>query len=87
MSSVEEFEEEFERVEGLKIVVRASKKTQVPDYEYQRALDGGKTISALKRGRVDPILGGIEYEILSGDLEPAGGKMKINTVKKTYGDE
>lgn len=85
--TVEEFEEKFERTEGLKLFTRASKKTQVPDYTYVRALDGNKTVSALKRGRLDQLLNGIEYEILTGDLEPAGGKMKVATVKKTYGSD
>lgn len=82
--TVEEFEEKFERIEGLKIVIRAPKGDKIPDYPYKRALDSGKTIGELKRGRLKKLLEKKECDILTGDVEPASGKMKLENVKKTY---
>lgn len=84
---VEEFVDELWETDGVRISVWAPRDTEIDaPYEYTRALDGSRTVKDLRRLRIEPCLGSLEYEILDGDFETPNGKMKLNTLRDSYGE-
>lgn len=85
--NTEEFVDAVWEIDGVRISVWAPRDTEIDtNYEYARALDGGRTVKDLRRLRIEPCLGDLEYEILDGDFEAPNGKMKLKTLRDSYGE-
>lgn len=83
--NVEEFEDAIWEIDGVRVAVRAEREREIEEsYNYKRALEGEKTVKDLRRLRIEPCLGGIQYEILDGDFEPTNGRMKLKTLRDSY---
>lgn len=83
--NVEEFVDAVWETDGVRISVWAPRNTEIETpYEFTRALDGGRTVKDLRRLRIDPCLGGLEYEIQDGDFDTPNGKMKLTTLRDSY---
>lgn len=84
---VEEFEDAVWERDGVRIAVRAPRDTDIgTPYEYERALDEGRTVKDLRNLRIEPCLGDLEYDILDGDFETPNGRMKLKTLRESYND-
>lgn len=84
--TIREFESEFWDTEGIFIIVRGDPDDSVGNYDYQRMLSGNSSISDLRSGRIEPLLGNYDYVILDGDLESPHGRTKLSTVRDSYPD-
>ena len=84
---VEEFEEAVWETDGVRVAVRAPRNAEICNkYEYERALEGGKTVKDLRRLRIEPCLGDLEYEILDGDFETPNGRVRLKSIRESYRD-
>lgn len=86
--NVEEFEDAIWETDGIRVSVRAPRDTEIAEpYEYERALDGGRTIKDLRNLRIESCLGKeLDYDILDGDFETPNGRMKLKTLRESYDD-
>lgn len=85
--NAEEFENAVWERDGVRIAVRAPRDTDIDTpYEYERALDGGRTVKDLRNLRIEPCLGDLEYDILDGDFETPNSRMKLRTLRDSYND-
>ena len=85
--NAEEFEEAVWETDGVRIAVRAPRDTEIDaPYEYERALDEGRTVKDLRRLRLEPCLGNVDYDILDGDFVTPIGLMKLKTLSVSYDD-
>ncbi|GAB7494483.1 hypothetical protein [Bilophila wadsworthia] len=84
---VESFEEAFWELEHIRIVVRADRDEEIAnDYDFKRALENGKTVTDLKRLRIEPCLENLEYELYDGSFDQPHGRTKLGTVRDSYED-
>lgn len=83
--TVEDFEAEVWRKEGVLVVIRAARDVMVPAYAHKNALPKTKSVSDLRRIRLEPKLAGIPHEIIGGDYEFVHGRTMISTLNDSYG--
>ena len=49
-------------------------------------LENGKTVTDLKRLRIEPCLENLEYELYDGSFDQPHGRTKLGTVRDSYED-
>lgn len=81
---VEDFEVAVRDVERVTLIVRAPESAEIGDYNYQRMISGGKTITEWKRSRLKGLLGNYEYVILDADRETPNGRTLMSTLRDSY---
>lgn len=83
---VSEFEEKVWRVEGIRIVLRASPESVVADYDYKNAADERWRVTELIEKRIASRINGISTMVLQGNgNEPHGGVL-LKNIRKGYAD-
>jgi hypothetical protein len=79
-----EFEEAAWRVDHVRVVVRAPKRTAVEDFEWVNAYDEKAKVASYIRTRLSSKIGDYEVSIYDGrGLEP-NGNMYIRRVRTSY---
>lgn len=82
--SVKEFEAKVLEKEEIVIRVRAPSSSQVKDYLYERKAAGNQSTTDWLDGRIKPLLGGLEVEVLAGDYTTPHGRTKLDTLRSSY---
>lgn len=83
MSPVDLEDEVFER-EGIRIIVRAPKATQLGDFAYARKAAGGATVAHWLGQRIIPLLAGHEVVVVNGAGERPHGKTTLQKLRDSY---
>ncbi|MCX7676070.1 MAG: hypothetical protein N2Z59_01680 [Alteraurantiacibacter sp.] len=82
--SVKEFEAKVLELEEIVIRVRAPSGTKIEDYDYERKAAGNQSTSDWLEGRIKPLLGGHEVDVLAGDYATPHGRTKLETLRASY---
>ena len=83
---VEELEDKVWSMDGIRIVVRASSRTQVQDYNHRNAAQATWRITQFLDKRIAPLLDGQEIVVLMGDGEQPHGKTLLKSIRESYAD-
>lgn len=81
--SASEFEDQFQDVEGIRIVLRVPEDTEVDPYPFKRQATGKTSLAEFKRNRLSQ-LGTISYEIVAGDGSSPHGKTNLDSIRESY---
>jgi hypothetical protein len=82
--SVREFETKVLELEEIIIRVRAPSGTKVEDYDYERKAAGNQSISDWLDGRIKPLIGDNEVDVLDGNYATPHGRTKLETLRASY---
>jgi hypothetical protein len=82
--SVKEFEAKVLELEEIVIRVRAPSGAKVKDYDYERKAAGNQSISDWLEGRIKPLIGTYEVDVLAGDYATPHGRTKLETLRASY---
>jgi hypothetical protein len=82
--SVREFETKVLEREEIVIRVRAPSGTKVEDYDYARKAAGNQSISSLLDGRIRPLIGDYEVDVLDGNYATPHGRTRLATLRASY---
>ena len=82
--TVAEFENQVWETEKIFLIIRACRTMETAPYLYQRMAKGTTTIAVWKRNRLDPLLNGLTYEIIAGDLTFPHGNTNLESVRSSY---
>lgn len=82
--SVKEFEAKVLEKEEVVIRVRAPSSAKVDDYEYERKAAGNQSTTDWLEGRIKPLLGDYEVDVLAGDYATPHGRTKLETLRSSY---
>lgn len=82
--SVKEFEAKVLEKEEIVIRIRAPASTKVDDYEYERKAAGNQSTTDWLDGRIRPLIGGFEVDVLAGDYATPHGRTKLETLRSSY---
>lgn len=73
----------YER-EEVRIVIRAPWRTEVGDYNYERAASGVTSVSSWLDARIHHALDGFEVVVLDGTGSIPHGRTKMSTLRSSY---
>jgi len=79
-----EFEDKVFAKEGIRIVIRAMEAKKVPDYRYTKKSAGNNSVCKWIAGRIEPLLSGLEIEVINGRGERVNLQAHMDTVRNTY---
>jgi hypothetical protein len=82
--SVKEFETKVLKLEEIVIRVRAPSGAKVEDYEYARKAAGSQSVSDWLEGRIKPLIGDYEVDVLDGNYATPHGRTKLETLRSSY---
>lgn len=82
--SVAEFEAKVLAKEEVVIRIRAPSGAKVDDYDYERKAAGNQSTTDWLDGRVRPLIGGYEVEVVGGDYAAPHGRTKMDTLRSGY---
>lgn len=82
--SIAEFEAKVLAKEEIVIRVRAPSGAKVDDYDYERKAAGNQSTTDWLDGRIRPLLGGYEVEVVGGDYAAPHGRTKLDTLRSSY---
>ena len=84
MTPVREFEQTVWRVEGIRIVIRVPRDTQVEAYQYQKAANQNWTLNRLIADRIQPCVNSAEVAVIRGDGNHPGGGILLQNLRASY---
>jgi glutamate 5-kinase len=79
-----EIEEEVFATEGVRVVIRANRRTQLGDYQYDRMAANNSTIKEWLDRRVIPIIEGNEVVVINGEGVRPNGQMSLARLRASY---
>ncbi|MEW6597817.1 MAG: hypothetical protein AB1429_10010 [Pseudomonadota bacterium] len=79
-----ELEDEVFDLEGIRIIVRAPRGTQLGDYSYARKAAGVATLAHWLGQRVLPLTAGHEVVVINGAGERPHGKTSLSKLRDSY---
>ena len=79
-----EFEQQVWAIEGIRIVLRTDKDTDVKDYGKKNAADEGLRITELIEKRIAPCIGAIQVSVIQGDGKEPHGRVSLRTIRNGY---
>lgn len=82
--SVAEFEAKVMAKEEILIRVRAPSGTRIDDYDYERKAAGNQSTTDWLDGRIRPLIGGHEVDVIGGDYTTPHGRTKLDTLRASY---
>lgn len=82
--SVAEFEAKVLEKEEIVIRIRAPSGTKVDDYTYERKAAGNQSTADWMEGRIKPLLGGHEVDVVGGNFTSPHGRTKLATLRSSY---
>ena len=82
--SVREFEAKVLDIEEIVIRVRAPAGDEVDDYCYERKAAGNQSTTDWIQGRLRPLLGDFEIEVVAGDYAAPHGRTRLETLRASY---
>jgi hypothetical protein len=82
--TIKDFEAKVYAIEQIRIVVRASARTQVANYTFSNAAPQNWRVSEILVNRIQPGLNALEVVVVKGDGSLASGHMILKTVKESY---
>lgn len=86
MVSASELERQIFDKEEIKVVIRTSRSTEFPPYDFQRKAALNTSVSEWMETRVKPLVGDVEVEIIKGDGSTPHGRTNIEKVRNSYKD-
>lgn len=86
--SVTELEKQIFEKEEIKVVIRASRKTEFEEYGYDRKASSSTSITDWYNTRLKPLLGDTyDAEIIDGSGTSPHGRTKIEKVRNSYAEK
>lgn len=82
--TVSDLEQVVLELEQVRIVVRASARSLVDDYNYLRMAAGNARVSEWLAQRILPLMQGSEVVVLDGTGRTAHGRTLMSTLRQTY---
>lgn len=82
--SVKDFETKVLDKEEVVIIVRASAGAKVDDYDYERKAAGNQSTTNWIQGRLRPLLGDFEVQVVAGDYTSPHGRTTLETLRASY---
>ena len=82
--SVAEFEAKVLVMEEIVIRIRAPSGSKVDDYDYERKAAGSQSTTDWLNGRIRPLVGDYEVEVVGGDYASPHGRTKLDTLRSSY---
>lgn len=79
-----ELEQAIYEREEVRIVVRGPIRTQVDDYQYQRAASGTSSVTEWLNQRVYPLTGTHEIVVIDGNGAIPHGRTRMATLRASY---
>ena len=79
-----EFEEAVWRIDGIRIVIRATANSEVGDYDYQIAAQGNRNITWFLSTRIRSRVGDYEVVVIGGDGKQPHGGSNVQTIRESY---
>jgi len=83
---VAELEDEVYNLDEIRIVIRASRKLEIGDYQYERKAADNTSITEWLEQRIYPLLGSerVRVEVIDGYGGLPHGRTKLGSVRATY---
>ncbi len=78
------FEQAVLEREQVRIVVRAPWRTEIGDFEYERAAAGTTSVTDWLAQRILPLTNGHEVVVIKGNGDIAHGRTRMDTLRNTY---
>lgn len=78
------FEQAVLEREQVRVVIRASGRTEVKDYGYERAAAGSTSITDWLAQRIVPLVGANEVVVIKGDGTVAHGRTRMEKLRNSY---
>ena len=82
--TIDEFEKEVWRIDGVRIVIRAPRLDKVDDFNWVNAADESQSLTKYSNIRILPNIGDLPYSVVAGDGEEPNGKNSMKTLRKSY---
>lgn len=90
VATIRSVESQIQRLEGFAVRIRhgrdgrdvRSDKAKIPGYDYQRQLDGAKTVRQWRDGRFRRRYPGFEVDVIRADGHVAHGGTLLATLRK-----
>lgn len=82
--SVAEFEAKVLAKEEIVVRIRAPSGTKVDDYTYARKAAGNQSTTDWLEGRIRPLIGDLEVDVVAGDYATPHGRTKMDTLRSGY---
>ena len=84
---VSEFEKAVWDLEGIRIVVRASARDEVGDYDYRIAANARSTLATYIGNRVQQRIGNTEVVVIGGKGDIVDRRTHLENIRATYAGE
>jgi len=84
--TVEELEDKVWSMDGIRIVIRDSSRTQVQKYTHRNAAQSTWRITQFLDNRIAPLLNGQEIVVVMGDGEQPHGRTLLRSIRESYAD-
>lgn len=81
---IKEFEQKVWEIEGFRIVLRAHPDTEVKDYDYKNAANGGWSLKTFLENRVASKVGDIPIAVILGDGQEPRGQSILRNIREKY---
>lgn len=81
MISIERFQDQVWKVEGIRLIVRGSQNDQVGEYNYPSAVDDNWSVDEWLKYRVLDCIGEYEVVVIQDDGVNANGSTPIRNVR------
>ncbi|MCD6328425.1 hypothetical protein J7M28_12860 [bacterium] len=85
--TVQELEDKVWKLDGIRIVVRASVSTQVGDYSHKNKGQNNWRISEFVQKRLAGLLSKLEVVVLMGNGQEAHGNTLLSSIRDSYSNE
>lgn len=73
-------------LEEVRIVIRASARTEVGNFEYARKAANNSSITEWLQQRIVPLLNGYEVTVINGHGEIPHGRTRMERLRETYAE-
>jgi hypothetical protein len=82
--NVGDFEDAVWAIDGIRIVIRARRATQIGDFGWANAAPEGQSLTVYTRNRVRARIGNHEYCVIDGRGSEPHGRTLLRNVRQSY---
>ena len=81
---VGEFEQAVFELESIVIRIRASRREEVKDYNYQRSAGGETTVTEWLKNRIHSKLNNLDVSVIDGNHQEPHGRTRLRILRGSY---
>ncbi len=82
--NVGDFEDAVWAVDGVRIVIRARRNTEVEDFSWANAAPGNQRLTVYARNRIQSRIGDHNFSVIDGHGSEPHGRTLLSNVRQSY---